>query len=427
MGDERVDGTSGQASGMTLAGEDSLLTGPSAWTAPRQRTSRENTGQSAPHEVVSVDHRDQTAIFDNAEFQQLRERLFGSAAISSYPVSLRNGDASDAVPDDPYSVPLQLPFPLQVEPPAGWYDDADLRPTERPASLGEEDSPTAGLAAPTAAAGAAGVVESPPDDPVFGDVPEPSAEEPAPARSSVDWASVSPDYAPDTEEREARGWVLTVLALVVVLAGIGSWLVFGGNDPRAPLSQSLPSTTGAPAAVGSIGLTSRANVTRNLMVVVTEHIVLDSATPSATLTIPDRTGTNATANYDPVVSDLEIVVGGEPVSGVEPNLAMGGSMTVSFDVPVREFTVTYRASGTVNLSKPSKRGRGLALVNAVTITVAEGLPATMTVRGPRILSLGCVAPGQPIDDCGTDDVGKWIYTGVVGDWVLAQVDLPPTG
>jgi hypothetical protein len=79
-----------------------------------------------------------------------------------------------------------------------------------------------------------------------------------------------------------------------------------------------------------------------------------------------------------------------------------------FPLPTREVTLRYQMVGVTRHAQPSREGRMLAYLTALSVSSTGELPRTVTVAGAS--NLGCALPQQPLTMCGTDDDGVWSVT-----------------
>lgn len=434
MGDEHYadrpaqsSGTATQSGGGLRDRRDRQDDSQTSWSAPQQRTGDEHPPPVGQHALFQhADLRDHPPILIASRFRDLRTRLFGSTSLSDYPVAvddLVDGHQTEidnsSLHDAQLTVDLNTPTTApEVETPRSETTSAatlDAAPNRvRQAAVGPER--------PADSEGHASTVE-------IADEPETS---PATPIGPIDWTKVSSNYAPRTERSDSRSRLTALIALAVVIAGVGVWLLFGPNAPRKLPSPRppAPSADSADSAIlGPVGIRSTVDIAHGKTVIVAQEVVFDDPVSTVTLAVPDDWSDSATTEaFDPRVTQLEVTVNGATVDIPDDPLESGDSITVSLPEPSRALTIEYAASGAVIVSEPSKEGRGLALTNVVSVSPSHGLTTTIDVNGRRILNLGCLEPGGEMFPCGWSDVDDvWEYSDVLGGSdvdVLAQVDLP---
>jgi hypothetical protein len=420
----------------------------SKWSAPLQRvgdTSDETAQESA--RFLAADLRDQPPISVAGQFRDLRARLFGSTPLTEYPVSIPETPPQSDLDtfDDPHPDTTGAFFERDD-------DQHDDRDDDDSAELDGATVPAAALSAATAPEQTS---DRTPDISVVplsapGSEPEQrttaSPVDATPATSDgpigpLDWAMVSTQYVPDVEEHETRNRVIALLALALVVVGVGVWMLFGPNSGRdRPTTRA--SSTAAPTAgavAGTPGIDSWTEITDDRHVVVSQDVVFKAPVSVVVLEMPTYSDTPATEEFDPHIDELSILVEGVPVdASAAEALAPGTAVEVPLPIEAQAVTVKYTVSGAV-VDRGTKPGRGLALANPIDVRSemtpvdAEAtnedkrLPTNIVVLGPRILNLSCAPPGETAYTCGSDAPGDWEYqdTGTDEIAVVAQVDLPP--
>ncbi|MET0930970.1 MAG: hypothetical protein ABWX74_15730 [Aeromicrobium sp.] len=229
-------------------------------------------------------------------------------------------------------------------------------------------------------------------------------------------AAVLPDTGPDPSAGgpprtwlRRRGWAMLLVAAVLVTMVLGF----------RRLSDDLDAARGA-------SVQSVVDVGSDGSVDVVQRIAFAAPRSRLTVSVPARPA--ATVRFAPRIDGVRLRVDGLVDPGLATSLRTGGTHTFSFSDPATSAVLSYSVDGAVVTTKPSARGRALALVTPLSID-EPGSRRRLEIGRDGILNLGCTAGGAPMTACGSDVDGRWVVERDTDDPVVdvvAQVDLTAT-
>lgn len=240
------------------------------------------------------------------------------------------------------------------------------------------------------------------------------------------------------ERRRDAGVLLLVLAVaaaIVVAFAVLNREPDGGAEPRAggvatspPTAE--PGTSVPPPPVASLrGTVMTATVVDGDALDISEVVSWpDGGPPELTLELPDLGAVSGVdEQFDPVVSDLQITLDGEPVEVVADSDATSWSVQSADGLAPTTMEIRYLLEGAIVRSAPSEIGRGLAVLAPLSTNVSGSSPVRMELPGEEVLTIAC--PGASDVEgqlCGRQGGDRWTADIPAGPSAVAivQLDLP---
>ncbi|WP_265442739.1 hypothetical protein [Flexivirga meconopsidis] len=183
------------------------------------------------------------------------------------------------------------------------------------------------------------------------------------------------------------------------------------SSPRAPSSTSRPNAAPFPKSgpgrsiPGSFVVASLDNMGA---VLVWQRVLLPAPSTSVKVQVPDPRSLPGLRDVQPMMRDVQIQVGDQPVAPSEP-LQIGRTVTVTLPEPTRSVALGYRLTGVAQRSSPAPVGRALiALAPAqVTGSGASG-PTVIGITGTGVLGAQCPRQGGPGQFCAVGTTGSFL-------------------
>jgi hypothetical protein len=158
---------------------------------------------------------------------------------------------------------------------------------------------------------------------------------------------------------------------------------------------------------------------------VTERVTFkaDPGTHMLTISVRPSTAAGLTDAFTPRLQSIQASAPGERLTLID----VDDTKVAFFAGNTRSLLLRYRLDGVLQDSGLSPSGRSLVFVTGLDVAPTSDLARTITVSGAT--NMGCAAPGQMMEFCGSGTQGAWTVTlppEQADRAVYAQIDVDGT-
>jgi hypothetical protein len=347
--------------------------------------------------------------------------------------------ADDGEPDNAANGRLQLP-PAEIEPPGTHHQIEETAQADAARQLAPVEQPTqANGVRPTAATEAS---PSSAPVPLWGDgAVHPSAPYQPPAWvaealvENAEETVVRPvprersgSTQTDTKrEPRRRGLVVGVIVLLATALALAAivWqiIAIGRGDDTPSTAPGTGVTQTALSQQSSVMITAGGQLDGVM------HLVLQRPAASIQVRVLVPAAGTTTADFDPIVRHLTLIVDGRQVKAVGRELQSGDNVRLALPPGTRTADLSYHAVGVLKRNEPSIEGRALVLVTPLIVTQTHDLYGTISIHSPAVSNVGCLVGADQMTNCGTKIPDGWQVDAPPGQGgvnVVAQITLPPS-
>ncbi|NNG38341.1 hypothetical protein HJ588_03505 [Flexivirga sp. ID2601S] len=197
--------------------------------------------------------------------------------------------------------------------------------------------------------------------------------------------------------------------------------------PSSPSAKQFPKTGPGRSVPGSFVVASLDSMGALL---IWQRVLLPAQETSVEVQVPDPRNLPGLAGLEPVIRDVQVQVGDQPVLLTQP-LQIGRAVRVTLPEPTRSIALGYRLTGVAQRSSPAPVGRALVGLAPARVTGSgTSGPTVIGVTGAGVLSAQCPQQGTKGQFCAVGATGSFLTLPLAAEdaALVVQATLPaPNG